>query len=151
MAYALHTWALSLAQLRRLHFPDEKTGHNQKKQRDEAARTVLAALALYALGLQQERGYWLRSRCHLVLDGPVELELIGGSGDKLRLGTALKIRNVLDQATKQAESLHLTWSKAVTRLVPTEKLLDLVRLSDAVGPEPEPEVEVETADAGAES
>lgn len=95
MAYALHTWTLSLTQLRRLRFPPPKTASNQiagehatqqktrgdgvdtpkqnkgeeagqQKARDEAARTVLAALALYAFALLRDRDYLLRSRCELV-------------------------------------------------------------------------------------
>ena len=75
MAYALHTWALSLTQLRRLSFPFGKRAIAQvapegergrasdqnvtiPDQRNHAARTVLAAVALYALALQQESGYW---------------------------------------------------------------------------------------------
>jgi CRISPR-associated protein Csb1 len=120
-----------------------------QNQRDEAARTVLAALALYALALQQEKGYWLRSRCELVPVGSVELELIGGSGGRFSLGSARQMRAVLGNAIQQAEVLGLTWSKVVTHLTPTEKLQELVRRSDARGPEPNEEEE--TADAGAES
>jgi CRISPR-associated protein Csb1 len=163
MAYALHTWTLSLTQLRRLHFPsgsapgtaeasaEAAEGTNNPaptpEQRDEAARTVLAALALYALALQQEKGWWLRSRCELVPETAPALEAIGGSGGQFSLGSAQHVRGVLDQAIKEAEGLGLTWSKNVILLLPTEKLLELVRRSDARGPEPEEEL----ADAGAPS
>jgi CRISPR-associated protein Csb1 len=155
MAYALHTWTLSLTQLRRLRFPLKSKGsHNASanhRQRDEAGRTVLAALALYALALQQEKGYWLRSRCELVREGSGALEEIGGSGGQFSLGTARDMRAVLDAAIREAEALALAWSKEVMRLTPTAKLLELVRASDARGPEPEPDVEEGTADAGASS
>jgi CRISPR-associated protein Csb1 len=159
MAHALHTWTLSLTQLRRLRFPDEENGRDQRNGsqdgRDQAARTVLAALALYALGLQNERGYWLRSRCELVPEGPLALELIGGSGGSFSIGAAQEVREVLDQAISQAGTLGLTWSKAVTRLTPTEKLSELVRASDSLGPEPEEEQETanseEPVDVSAES
>jgi CRISPR-associated protein Csb1 len=147
MAYALHTWTLSLTQLRRLRFPIDQ-GNGGQDQRNQAARTVLAALALYALALQQEKGYWLRSRCELVSEGRVALELIGGSGGRFSLGSAQAMRAILDQAIGEAEKPGLTWSKVVTRLTPTAKLQELVRRSDARGPEPEEEEE--TADASAE-
>lgn len=53
MAYALHTWTLSLTQLRRLRFPD-LVKDNADVSID--ARTALAALALYGLALQHDRG-----------------------------------------------------------------------------------------------
>lgn len=162
MAYALHTWTLSLTQLRRLCFPVEKKGGDEGKvnrdhgnaeqsKRDEAARTVLAALTLYALALQQEKGYWLRSRCELVPEGSVALEQIGGSGGEFHLGTAQTTRTILDEAIKSAKALGLTWSKSVIRLTPTEKLQQLVQASDARGPEAEEPEGQETVDAGAAS
>jgi CRISPR-associated protein Csb1 len=172
MDYALHTWTLSFTQLRRLRFPirstasesgsgpaSEGTGDgtkpNQRQQRDEAARTVLAALALYALALQQEKGYWLRSRCELAPSEPVVLQLIGGSGGSLSLKGAANAKKIFDDAVGEAEKVGVKWSKIVTVLEPTEKLKKLVGLSDARGPEPEPEPELEPgeepADAGAAS
>ncbi|MBI4612486.1 MAG: type I-U CRISPR-associated protein Cas7 [Planctomycetes bacterium] len=157
MAYALHTWTLSLTQLRRLRFPPAPANHpssgsaaSPESDRDDSARTVLAAVALYALALQQEKGYWLRSRCELVPEGSVALELIGGSGGSFSLGTAQVMRDVVNKAIQAATRSDLAWSQTVTRLAPTEKLQELVRASDARGPEPEEEEE-ETADAGAES
>jgi len=166
MDHALHTWTLSLTQLRRLRFPSESTADvpdanattsraagsmaaSTPAQRNEAARTVLAALALYALALQQERGCWLRSRCELVSETPRVLEMIGGAGGAVSLGSTKDVREVLDSAVKEAEALGRTWSKDVTFLTPTEKLQDLVRRSDARGPETEEEEE--PADAGAAS
>jgi CRISPR-associated protein Csb1 len=173
MDYALHTWTLSFTQLRRLRFPMPSTGSgsgastasagagdatklNQtpptQEQRDEAARTVLAALALYALALQQERGYWLRSRCELVPSEPLVLHVVGASGGSYSLGRPADVKaKILDPALVQAERLGVRWSKTVTLLEPTEKLKELARRSDARGPESEPEPEEEPADAGAAS
>lgn len=167
MAYALHTWTLSFTQLRRLRFPvpnvsedagssagpDRAPSTNQasptQDQRDEAARTVLAALALYALALQQERGYWLRSRCELVPREPTVLHLVGGAGGSFALGSGVDMKAIFDTALREAESVDVRWKKSVTLLSPTDKLQELVRLSDARGPEPEPEPGEEPADAGA--
>ena len=167
MAYALHTWTLSLTQLRRLRFPigkslGERTApagtpgkpvEQSARQalavdrRNEAARTVLAALALYALVLQQENGYWLRSRCELVPAGLLLLEQIGGDGGLFSFGTAAEVREILDEAIEEAGRLGLEWSKRVTVLTPTEKLQRLVRHSDTQGPESEGEQEPENAGA----
>jgi CRISPR-associated protein Csb1 len=168
--HAVHTWTLSLTQLRRLRFPlpaisgtkeasvasaaaDVATNPNQtsgtQEQRDEAARTVLAALALYALALQQEKGYWLRSRCELLPSEPVVLERIGAIGGSWSLGSPADVKKIFDAAIAEAEKVGVKWSKTFTLLEPTEKLKKLVSLSDARGPEPEPEEE--PADAGAAS
>jgi CRISPR-associated protein Csb1 len=157
MAYALHTWILSLTQLRRLRFPISPRGESGKDkpqnatpdQSNEAGRTVLAALALYALALQQEKGYWLRSRCELVPEDSLTLEQVGGSAGTFSLGPAKNIRSILDKAIQEAQGVGLEWSKCVTLLTPTEKLQELVRRSDARGPESE-EGE-ESANAGAAS
>ena len=164
MAYAFHTWALSLTQLRRLRFPvdmdaeeraalsDESSDRKSAttEQRNEAARTVLAALALHALALQQDQGYWLRSRCELVPEGSPTLEQVGGPGGMFSLRGAEETRIILDQAISEAEKLGLGWSKQVSVLTPTDKLQKLVRLSDDRGPEAEDEEE-ESVSAGATS
>jgi CRISPR-associated protein Csb1 len=164
MDHALHTWTLSLTQLRRLRFPSGETGAAAEaseapasetrsepappthEQRNEAARTVLAALALYALALQQEKGYWLRSRCELVPSESVVLERIGDAGGSWSIGTAADSKTLLDTALTEARAVGVTWSKKVTVLEPTAKLKKLVSLSDGRGPEPEPEEE--PVDAG---
>ena len=68
IAYAEQTIVLSLPALRRLRFPvDGKT----TVARDNAGRTVLAALALTAAALAAESGFDLRSRCLLWPTGPL--------------------------------------------------------------------------------
>jgi CRISPR-associated protein Csb1 len=156
MAYALHTWVLSLTQLRRLRFAVDggadahaarrtSTGSRENgtaDRRDRAARTVLAALALYALTLQQERGYWLRSRCELVRENPLRLEQVGGAGGIFSLGSAEETREILDGAIREAETVGLKWSKRVIVLTPTEELRQLVESSDALDPDAEKEEQV---------
>jgi CRISPR-associated protein Csb1 len=157
MAYALHTWTLSFTQLRRLRFPVTPNGtaseDSNDADRDQAGRTVLAALALYALVLQQERGYWLRSRCELLPTEPIVLEVVGQPGGRFTLDGAEKARKIFEQAVAEAEKLRLKWENKVIKLEPTEKLKELVRRSDALGPvsEEEGEAEEEHRDAGAES
>ncbi len=149
MEYAMHTWTLSLAQLRRLRFPIKD---NHDDERNNAARTVLATLAIYALALQHESyGYCLRSRCDLVPESAPLLEQIGGSGSPgpFMLGSADELRGMLDQAIKNAEdNCSLGWQREVILTQPLPQLLELVKRSDARGPEEESEEEL---DAGAES
>jgi|GEM_PF-95781 CRISPR-associated protein Csb1 len=157
MAYALHTWTLSLTQLRRLRFPIRPNGTaTEEAGKDEdpnqAGRTVLAALALYALALQRERGYWLRSRCELFPAEPVVLEVVGGSGGQFSLGGTAEMREIFTKALAEAERSGLRWEKKVIKLEPTDKLRELVKRSDKPGPvsEEEGEPEEEPADAGTE-
>lgn len=142
--YALHTWTLSLTQLRRLRFPVDG-GHDDI--RNKAARTVLAALALYALALQQENGYWLRSRCELFHEGELQLEFIGGDGGTFKIGTAEEMKQLLGDAIQ--DTSNPGWEQRVVRLTPTEKLAELVRRSDARGVNEQTDSE-ETASASAE-
>lgn len=133
MAYALHTWTLSLTQLRRLRFPSLSTG---TADASNDARIALAALALYALALQHERGCWLRSRCELIPEGQVTLELVGTQGGgPFALPSAKEIReNLLRPAVEKA-----TWEKRVYHLTPSAKLVELVKRSDAMGASEEAE------------
>lgn len=175
MEYALHTWTLSLTQLRRLRFPVDG---NHDDARNEAARTVLAALALYAFALQQERGYWLRSRCELVpqVDDATRrlvLEQVNrdGTTTDFSIPDAASARNLLRQACQEAHARFQSdtgeaaepeqaagtdalpnpgWRQQVIRLTPTPQLVELVRRSDARQPDDETEQE-EVEGAGAES
>jgi CRISPR-associated protein Csb1 len=135
-AYALHTWTLSLTQLRRLRFPVSEKHDTEAV--DLAARTVLAALAIYALALQHERGFWLRSRCELTPQaeqcGAVVLEHVktDGTSVTLRLPSAAEAKVLLTSALAEAGRVapSISWGRTVLRLTPTEQLRKLVDLSD---------------------
>jgi CRISPR-associated protein Csb1 len=154
MEYALHTWTLSLTQLRRLRFPAQGSNvgaeaslEARSNARNNAARTVLAGLALYALSLQNERGYWLRSRCDLIAEGENKLEIVGGSNSEHTLGSSEEVcKNLLEPAIRHAEELGLAWERKVVRLRPSEELKKLIELSDARRPE---EIDAEEARADA--
>jgi CRISPR-associated protein Csb1 len=108
VAYALHTWTLSLTQLRRLRFP---VNASHDDERNGATRAVLAALALYALALQREKsGYLLRSRCELLPEQKgLTLELLGGTSpsDTFTLGSSDDVRKELFQpAIEEAREKH---------------------------------------------
>jgi CRISPR-associated protein Csb1 len=128
---ALQTTVLSLLQLRRLRFPVPEKDKNGTG-RDEAVWTVLAALGLYAVALQAQDGYFLRSRCHLVPLEPPRWELVGATARQteafsLDAATALSL---LTGAREQAKSLGLLWQDGPVELKPTPKLVELVRRSD---------------------
>ncbi|MDP2953352.1 MAG: type I-U CRISPR-associated RAMP protein Csb1/Cas7u, partial [Chloroflexota bacterium] len=77
---AIQTTVLSLAALRRLRFPLDGNGTSNSNV-DLAARTALAAQALYAAALVREHGADLRSRCLLVPTGSIVWELLDRPGD----------------------------------------------------------------------
>ena len=134
---AIQTTVLSFTQLRKLHFPAE--GGKPSHERDVAGRAVLAALGLYAIVLQWEEGYQLRSGCQLLpLENP-RFELIGNTaGDIQPLDCDVKTaRATFDIAREHAESLGLRWRSGRIDLTPQPKLLKLIELSDDIGEDPE--------------
>lgn len=126
--HAEQTVVLSLPALRRLRFPDDQG--KETAGRNDAARNVLAALALAAIAHQREQGYDLRSRCLLIPDGQAPFELIGNDGKIDTYGlTAAEADKLLDDAIEEAKRAKLTWEENVITLVPEEKLVELVRKS----------------------
>ena len=122
--YALHTAVISCACLRRLKFPDRQD-HN-------AGQTVLAALALVALTHQDKLGYALRSRCDLVCDGKAEFEIVHPDGTSTPFCiTSGKAISILQEAIQQAVNAGFSWDHEPLRLVPQERLVQLVALSRA--------------------
>lgn len=117
-----HSLVLSFAALRRLRFGGDPG-------RDLAGRAYLAALGLLALTEQDARGYALRSRCDLVCDGIASLELIhmDGSNKAVELDRAAA-RNLYNDALAEAKAKGFSLF-AETRLIPQDKLVDIVRQS----------------------
>ncbi len=130
LSEALQTTVLSLPQLRRLRFPDPET-KKPSTERDEAGRTVLAALALYAAALLSEEGYCLRSRCHLLPLEPLRWEVVGPTAQDVEAFSldADGARSLLHKATDRARELGLSW-RGPLELQPSPKLVQLVRQSD---------------------
>lgn len=120
--HAEHSFVLSFAALRRLHFGGGG--------RDSVGRSLLAALGLLALAEQDARGYALRSRCDLVCDGraPVELVHPDGGTENIALdreGTHKLYRQAFEAA--KLAGFHL--SGEPLRLTPQDKLVEIVRQS----------------------
>jgi CRISPR-associated protein Csb1 len=127
IGYAEHTAVLSLPQLRRLRFPVD--GKLDPKV-DDAARTVLAALALVGLTLSIERGADLRSRCLLFPEASLQFELLAtpGKPDSFTLSSAEAIK-LLESAVKDALALGLPWQVEPIKLTPSDELIALVKKS----------------------
>jgi CRISPR-associated protein Csb1 len=125
IGHALHTVVISLPTLRRLRFPDDQ-GHIDPA-RDEAARCVLAALALLAVTAQDAEGYSLRSRCDLVRDGRRPFELLSADGESsefdLDLADAVALYR---EAVEAAKTAGLPWRDEPLRLTPETKLVRIV-------------------------
>jgi CRISPR-associated protein Csb1 len=119
---AKQTVVLSLAQLRRLNFPD--ASGSASRERNEAVRTVLAALGLAAVALQHEQGYDLRSRCVLYAPDPLCLKFVGGQNGKFTL-TAEAAVSLLSQGIVEAERAGVVWRKGIVKFEPQEKLVQL--------------------------
>ncbi|REK26787.1 MAG: type I-U CRISPR-associated protein Cas7 [Planctomycetota bacterium] len=124
IAKAEQTIVLSLPALRRLRFPGESD--DTSPERDNAARTVLAALGLCAAALADDAGLDLRSRCLLYPDADLTWELLdrkSGGQFTLPVEDALKL---LSEAVDAAKKAGLPWREEPLTLKPSEQLVKLV-------------------------
>jgi CRISPR-associated protein Csb1 len=128
--YAEHVAVITLAGLRRLSFGGG--------ERDRAGRSVLAALGLVALAEQDARGYALRSRCDLVCEGRAPLELVhaDGSLDRCEIDRSAA-QSLYGEAYKAARDAGFDLPREPIRLVPQDKLVEIVRRSQRLALEGE--------------
>jgi CRISPR-associated protein Csb1 len=129
--YAEQTTVVSLGALRKLRFPVEG---KRDRQRDDAARTVLAAIGLCAGVLASERGTSLRSRCNLRPVAPRVWELLDRPGEAPAAYTVdgEAAVGLLKEAIAQAEAAGLKWKQEKIVLKPAAELTDLVAKSQEV-------------------
>ena len=118
--YAEHRATITLAGIRRLQFGSG--------ERNAAGRALVASLGLLAIAEQDARGYALRSRCDLVCEGAVPLELVNWDGSS----TAIEFDRALAQALyreayRQAEDAGFIFRSLM--LTPQDKLVEIVRKS----------------------
>lgn len=138
---AIQTTVLSFVQLRRLRFPNDTDEVDE--QRNIAGRTVLAALSLYAVALQLEEGYDLRSRCFLLPKAPTKFEFVGATSadkDVKQFTVSVEIaKDTFEHAVAVAEKQGLKFiDSSELKMTPSAKLVELVRRSDkTVEPEEE--------------
>ena len=124
IASAEQSIVLSLPALRRLRFPDAKGGFS--KGREDAARTVLAALGLVAAALADDAGLDLRSRCLLYPEGDLTWDLLdrkAGGAFTLPADDAVKLFN---DAVDAAKKVGLPWREDSIVLTPSDQLVKLV-------------------------
>jgi CRISPR-associated protein Csb1 len=126
--YAVHTWVLSLAGLRRIRFGADID--------PAAGRAALAALALVAHLERETAGYALRSRCDLIPDTSApqgqrgELELIAADGSRQQVDiTAERARALLREAVDASTAQGLPWRAEPLGLTPDPRLVRLVQRS----------------------
>jgi len=129
--FAEQTTVVSFGALRKLRFPSD--GGTDAK-RDDAARTVLAAIGICAGVLATERGTSLRSRCHLVPTAPRVWELLDSPGKEPKRYTidGESAIALLNGAVDCAKAAGLTWMDEKLTLKPSKELVDLVRKSQEV-------------------
>ncbi len=128
--FAEQTTVVSLGALRKLRFP--VNGKNDTR-RDDAARTVLAAIALCAAVLSSSRGVSLRSRCSLRPTAARSWELLDGPGrasETFSMDSAGAIA-LLNDAIATAKDAGVSWMTDKLTLKPAGELVDLVRESQA--------------------
>ncbi len=138
MDYAVQTTVLSLTALRRLGFPtdgdNQPVSRERRAQVEQAAHTALAALGLAAIALSRDEGYYFRSRCHLVPQGPLSFELIdrdGAISGPFTLSRTQAI-DLLHQAADAARAAGIGWEQGEISLKPAPKLVALIQRSRTV-------------------
>ena len=131
---ALQTVVLSLPALRRLRFATGCDGKPLENRRpaEDAARVAVAALALAAVVHQRAQGYDFRSRCLLVPDGPLSLELVAADGTTKRAALSVaEVNDILKGARENAKATGMGWDREPVKLKPAAKLVALVKRSRA--------------------
>lgn len=132
--YAIQTVVLSLPALRRLRFVTGLDGKPlaNREVAEKAARLSLAALAIAGIVHQRAKGYDLRSRCLLVPDGPLKLEVVLADGSTDEVSVSLEEANQLVAAAdKAADAVGLGWNRQPVKLRPAPKLVALIKKSRA--------------------
>jgi CRISPR-associated protein Csb1 len=149
--YAKQTAVLSLAALRKLHFPIDRNTDASLE-----ARLVIAALGLFALTELRRNGYDLRSRCALVLDGLPAMEIVRRDGSPERFSLdSVSAKKLVDNALDTAKARGLEWRHEPLNLKPSTALADLIIQSRNLGiieadGDEEPEEDEPTQDTASE-
>jgi CRISPR-associated protein Csb1 len=132
--HAEQTVVLSLPALRRLRFLTDLDGRTLKgrEEAERAARTALAALGIAAIVHQRAQGYDLRSRCLLVPEGPLVLDVVRADGSTEPVSLGVEEANALVKNAREAASkAGLPWEREPLKLKPAPKLVALVKRSRA--------------------
>jgi CRISPR-associated protein Csb1 len=130
--HALQTVVLSLPALRKLRFVTGLDGKPlaHREMAERSARVALAALAIAAIVHQRARGYDLRSRCLLIPDGPLVLEIIQPDGGSVPASLTIDEANALvTGAAAAASEAGLAWHREPVKLRAAAKLVALIKKS----------------------
>ena len=130
--YAVQTVVLSLPALRRLRFTTALDGSPlaDRSKAEQAARVALAALGVAAIVHQRDRGYDLRSRCLLVPDGGLVLEIVQADGKiETRELSSTGANALVTKAQEAAAASGLPWQREPIKLKPAPKLVALIKRS----------------------
>ena len=93
-------------------------------------RTVLAAMGLLGAVLAFEEGYDLRSRCVLIADGPLTIDLLAADADAARFTlTGDQAVGLYEEAVAELRAAGLAWDGEPVRLRPATQLVELVKRS----------------------
>lgn len=132
---AIQTTVISLAALRKLHFPTDASGAaltgSARIRAEIAARTAIAALGVVAIAHQRDFDYDLRSRCLLVPTHEAHMELVPRDGSTPPVFTIDRkaANKVLEEAALECAEAGLAWPSDEIRLVPAPKLCELIKRS----------------------
>ena len=120
----VQTAVISLTQLRQLRFGEDAVSN--------VARATLAAIGLFALTSQLESGYALRSRCHLIAIEQPMFELVGNRAGEIRTVEVNSecARQLLASCVEGVQRAGLAWHTDPIRLEPSQRLVELVRMSE---------------------
>ena len=126
IGWAKQTTVLSLAALRRLHFPINR-GESFDSSVDNKARTVIASLGIVAATLARKDGLDLRSRCQLFPTEEITWELLGtpGSEPKRFCVDETGAVELFEKAVEEAKECGLPWEGEIA-LKPSDTLLSLL-------------------------
>lgn len=133
--HALQTIVLSFAALRKLRFVTDSSGdpipRTRRHEVEVVARTALAALGLAAIAHQHVMDHDLRSRCLLVPESPLQIELLRRDGTEPSLLSldVDRANALVAEAAASAEEQGIGWMDRELRLVPAPKLVELIRRS----------------------
>ena len=131
---------LSLVALRRLRFPLDATGQplpaEQRRAAEVAARTAVAALGVAAAVLAYDEGFDLRSRCVLHAKDKLTFHVLVSGEDPREVGvTREQALDLVQTAVERLRATGLTWADEELRLVPAERLAELIGRSRALSEE----------------
>lgn len=131
VAYAEQQTVISLASMRAVRMMALGDPAPPDPAVDLVARELLTLLSLALLEAQAERGWDLRSGCHLVPEGEPGIEVVGRLGAVVGSAPAFGLGAVeaLAARTVEAAELGLGWDVPPLELVASPSQLDLLRRS----------------------